>query len=179
MSDNFGSVGVPSTSLSYNELSPPKVIQESEKVLKKLKSVNGDDPFTLFTILESISSEIQKSKQSDLDTLWKRVEKELYNSKPLKTSSGTDKEKLNTLLGTFFLGLQELDTTNNVESIRAFGSMFNELRFFTERRFVGNFEGRERLAAQRVLNLTDTFLTRVNKRFNGLIDQGYIQAAKL
>jgi hypothetical protein len=179
MSDNFSSVGSASTSKSYNELSPPKVIQESEKVMKKLKGLNGDDIFTLFSMLETISEEIQNTKQSDLDTLWERVEKKLYNGKTLKTTSGTDKEKLNTLIGTFFLGLQEVDATNNIESVRAFGTMFNDLRFFAEKRFIFNYEGRDRLATKRVLNLTDTFLGRVNKRYNSLVDQELMPGPKL
>lgn len=176
---DFSSIGATSTPLTFQELSVPKIFDESEAVLDKLKGVNGSDIGSVYSLLASVSTEIQATKRSDLSGLWERVEKKLYNNKEIKSNAETDVEKLNTLLGMFFTGLKEIDKTNNVELTRSFSSMFSDLKFFVEKRFVSNYTGKDRLQTSRSLNITQNFLTRVVKRYDTDIENELLPGPKI
>jgi hypothetical protein len=168
------------TPMVYLDNSRPLMMSYADETFEKLTNKHGNSPEELITIMTSISASIGSTKGFELDQLWDKIQKKLYNDRTLTTKGKTDANKAQIAAGFFYTALNQIDMqSKDTQAYATLKSLYTGVKDHIENKFLSTFESKDQRVMLRIFDTIDNRFTKIAERMNTSIENGEMSGPKI
>lgn len=164
----------------YLDNSRPLMMSYADDTFEKLTNKHGNSPKELIDLMTVVTGTITGTKGQELDELWDRIQKALYDDRPLSTKGKTDPNKAEIAAGFFYNALNLIDMqSKDTIAYTQLKSLYEDTKKHMENKFMSTFDSKDQRVMARIFDTIDNRFQAIGERMNTSIENGEMSGPKL